>query len=595
MVIGKCKGIINNLKIRDKLILFYIVCVLLPLIVTDVLIVRRMVEEERRTEYLGRESIANAVENDLDATIDDVSWLANRLYLNRKIYNFVEKEYPSAEKYYRAWYEMMQTTLFIGKYGMGSTTADIYADNPTIINGAWFSRIDKIRDTEWYKEFCEAGTDRSFKIFYDRNERLKTGSRRAIFIRRMDYSGNAMEKLVVLELDVSAMARSLEGLDYRSSIYVCEGDRILYSNSHNLASHADFPVLSDAETGSYYEREINLYGQQLTIRIKEMPIDAVNFLKRNLLLLIILVLINILFPLVLVMIINRSLVQRLGELSQVFRKVNEDRMPALNNVRGSDEIGSLMYNYNRMAGRMNELIETVYKSRLRAQENDIARQNAELLALHSQINPHFLFNALESIRMHSILRGEDETAEMVEKLAAMERSNVYWGSDLVTIGDEVRFVDNYLGLQKYRFGDRISYAFEVEDSCRDYCIPKTSIATFVENACVHGVGKKSSKVWIFVRAYEKNGMLHIEIEDTGNGMSDEDRDKMLEEMRSASIEKLKGREHIGVINACLRIRMVSGQTATFDVSGEEGLGMLVDICIPAASLPEKEQAETDVM
>ena len=88
---------------------------------------------------------------------------------------------------------------------------------------------------------------------------------------------------------------------------------------------------------------------------------------------------------------------------------------------------------------------------------DIARQNAELLALYSQINPHFLFNALESIRMRSILKDEHETADMVEKLAIMERQNVDWSTDTNTVKRELDFVEAYLSLQKYRFGDRLSY------------------------------------------------------------------------------------------------------------------------------------------
>lgn len=107
-----------------------------------------------------------------------------------------------------------------------------------------------------------------------------------------------------------------------------------------------------------------------------------------------------------------------------------------------------------MAARTNELIQTVYKNKLVEQEMLVSRKNAELLALHSQINPHFLFNALESIRMHSILKNENETADMVEKLAVMQRQYVEWGEDSVTIEQEVEFVKAYLALQKYRFGER---------------------------------------------------------------------------------------------------------------------------------------------
>lgn len=81
--------------------------------------------------------------------------------------------------------------------------------------------------------------------------------------------------------------------------------------------------------------------------------------------------------------------------------------------------------------------------------------------MHSQINPHFLFNALESIRMHSILKQENETADMVEKLALMQRQYVEWGADCVEIEQEIEFVKAYLALQKYRFGERLNYDINI--------------------------------------------------------------------------------------------------------------------------------------
>ncbi len=140
-----------------------------------------------------------------------------------------------------------------------------------------------------------------------------------------------------------------------------------------------------------------------------------------------------------------------------------------------------------MVARTNELIQIVYKNKIKEQEMLVERQNAELLALHSQINPHFLFNALESIRMHSLLKNEYETADMVEKLALMQRQYVEWGNDSVEIRREMEFVRAYLGLQKYRFGERLSYSLEVEEDCLDIKIPKMTVVTFVENACVHGI------------------------------------------------------------------------------------------------------------
>ena len=134
---------------------------------------------------------------------------------------------------------------------------------------------------------------------------------------------------------------------------------------------------------------------------------------------------------------------RLTVLSDTFEQVEAESLKEIKNVRGRDEIGNLMHNYNRMVRRSRELIKTVYKDRMEKQQMDIARQNAELLALHSQIDPHFLFNVLEGIRMHSVLKGETETAEMIQRVAVLERENVNWKKDMVSIREEINFIENH--------------------------------------------------------------------------------------------------------------------------------------------------------
>ena len=243
-----------------------------------------------------------------------------------------------------------------------------------------------------------------------------------------------------------------------------------------------------------------------------------------------------------------------------------------------------------MASRQNELVQTVYKEKLKEQEINIARQNAELLALHSQINPHFLFNALESIRMHSFIKKEYETAHMVEMLAVMERQNVEWGNDDVSVSEEVGFVQAYLELQKYRFGERLSYQIELDDTCRMYLIPKLSLVTFVENACVHGIERKPSPGWVFVRVYEKQGQVCLEVEDTGIGMPEKFLEQMQKDVENLNIEKIREMEHIGVSNACLRLKMSSQNTAKFLFESEEGVGSSVTVQIPAEKLRKIERS-----
>ena len=278
--------------------------------------------------------------------------------------------------------------------------------------------------------------------------------------------------------------------------------------------------------------------------------------------------------------INKSFTKRLKEVSEAFDGIKDEKLVLIENPRGKDEIGSLMHNYNRMVYKINGLIEVVYKSIIKEQEMIVARQNAELLALHSQINPHFLFNALESIRMHSLLKQETETADMVENLAKLQRQYVEWEEDNAEIVKELELVSTYLEIQKYRFGDRLSYELDVDEECENYKIPKLSIVTFVENACIHGIESKMTPGWIFVRIYKKENFLYLEIEDTGNGIEEELAEELLAKMRNANMDMLKEKGRVGIINACIRLKMMTKDEVKFDLESERGIGTIVTVKIP---------------
>lgn len=186
--------------------------------------------------------------------------------------------------------------------------------------------------------------------------------------------------------------------------------------------------------------------------------------------------------------------------------------------------------------------------------------------------------------MHSILKQEYETADMVEKLAIMERQNVDWGNDIVEIKREIEFVEAYLGLQKYRFGERLSYELDIDAACMELYIPKLTIVTFVENACVHGIESKTAPGWIFVRVFKEEQMLCIEIEDTGDGLDEEQLAALRQRMQEASIEKLKEKGRVGMLNAYLRLTMMTENKAQFVIESEKGAGTMVQIHIPLEKL-----------
>lgn len=581
------KGIMDDLTVRSKLIVLFVFCVLLPLFVTDGVILSIISSDEQAARQTEMKNLASAIEADFRNTVEGAVRPTTNLFINREIYEFMDREYESSVDYYTARYELLNEPFAKILLSSSDMLMTMYTDNPTIVSGGTFVSIMSQEGEEWLKAVNENDRDVILESYYMGDDHMtETVRKRLAVVRRLDhYKDFTHRMLVKVDIDYSKLVRRFNDMHYSMPVYICEGDRILYSTEGytdlitpfaNLGRNADFA----------YENDFELYGLKLRILVSDSERDVFDLIKRHFPLLILLLSVNILLPSVLMYMINISFTDRLRTLSSSFDNVNNDMssLEEISDIHGRDEIGSLMRNYNRMVVRLKELIRTVYEERLRKQEIDIERQQAELLALHSQINPHFLFNVLESIRMHSIIKGEGETADMIERLAILQRQNVDWSDDQVRLKEELKFVEAYLELQKYRFGDKLSYNISVRNGCENYYMPRLTLETFVENACVHGAENKAGTTYIYIRVYEQDDRLYMEVEDTGDGMADEAVEELNERLRSCTIDELKKGDHIGMINACLRLKMHTNNRASVQVESEKGVGTTIFISIPVDTL-----------
>lgn len=575
---------LDNLPLTRKLMLLYLCCVLLPLILTDSIIFSLVIKTEQSSSHHEMENIAEAIHYTLSNRMDNAANLSLNIYSNKYINEFMEADYASPLDYYESYRNFLKDSLYEASMGTSNYNIVMYADTPGIVNGGSFWNLDSAKDKQWYRDFVESGRD---ILAYPYYENTATSTQRKIsIIRRMDYyHKGSCPNLVKMDMDYSGMSQSIINSKYRFLVYICDGDTILFSNDgHGGMGKPYETFLPSMNRRVGYSRDMNVYGRVWSIYVMKEELNVLSIIRNNFALLLFLILVNLLLPALLMKGINHSFTSRLRELGAAFDKGDIHELTQLPAVRGKDEIGVLMASYNHMAGRINDLIQTVYKDRLKEQEMDIARQNAELLALHSQINPHFLFNALESIRMHSLIKNEEETAGMVERLALMERLYVDWGTDTISIREELQFVEAYLELQKYRFGDRLSYKIEAEPACLRYCVPRLTLVTFVENACVHGLENKTAPGWIFVRCCCRDGLLYMEIEDTGHGMNSELLLTLQEKMENASMQLLKENERVGILNACLRLHLATENTVKFQLESKEDSGTIVTISIPEEKL-----------
>ena len=576
----------DDLSIRRKLIVLFVFCVLLPLFVTDAVILYLIGQDEdsRRKYEMG--NIAGAVEADLRNAVESAVRPTTGLLINRSISEFLDREYASPADFYTARYGVLNNPFAKINLESSDLIMTMYTDNPTIVSGGTFCSIRSQEGEQWLDAIKETDADVLLvSYFLGEGHRTDTIKKRIAIVRRLDYFKDLKyEKLVKVDIDYGTLVRQVNDMKYPMPVYLCEGDKILYSNIGYSDVITPFASLNGNESIAY-ESDFELYGMKLRVLIGNDESPGIN-MKDHLPLLMLLILVNIFLPLILMYMINISFVGRLRRLSDAFGSIDGDRggLEVIEDVRGSDEIGSLMHNYNQMVVRLNDLIKTVYEDRLEKQEIDIARQQAELLALHSQINPHFLFNVLESIRMHSIIKREDETAGMIERLAILQRQNVDWSDDYIRIKDELKFVEAYLDLQKYRFGDKLNYQISVRNGCENYYMPKLTLETFVENACVHGAESNAGATWIYIRVYDRDDNLCMEVEDTGDGMTAEETSMLNRKMRECTIEDLKAEKHVGMINACLRLKMHTNSRASVAVESEKGVGTTILINIPKDTL-----------
>lgn len=572
---------LNSLSVRRKLLVLYVFCVLIPLIITDGFIIGMFVKNEQNRVSKEMENLAETTANDFTNEFLHSINTANSIFSNSKIRDFLETEYASSSEYTKA-----QTNNPVDSY-ITSKTPEIknimlFAENSSIVNGKHFYRMSTITKSIWYTEYLKKESDTALVFFYsgmDSSNYMQANTRRIAVVKNLSTETRKnMKMLVAIMLDYPTVVRDMHSPADNYTVHICEDDRILLSNDGNANNYIPFKSLPlNAKIG--YEKKVQLYGTEYRIVVMAPAGTTIeDMLNANTLTIIILVLVNIFFPLMMVRLLNSSFTDRLRNLSNTFHNAeNSVGLLEVMNIEGTDEISYLLEGYNGLVRRNRNLIKTIYEDRLTRQEMEIEKQAAELLSLRMQINPHFFFNVLENIRMHSIVKGETETAYMIERLASLAREIADWKDDVIPLSKEMSFISDYLKLQQYRYGDRFKFNISADDDALTAYIPKLTLATFVENACVHGVEKKSSDAVIIVDASVKDDRLILEIEDTGAGMSQEKADKLLETMRTCNYTHLSTSDRIGIINACVRLKVIEGDDVEFFLESEEGIGTYLRI------------------
>ena len=327
-------------------------------------------------------------------------------------------------------------------------------------------------------------------------------------------------------------------------------------------------LADDGKEKLYYTRlsgeEENALDLRLTMDRREQYKEIYLFRQRLMIMSLLLIPILILIGIYL----SKRIVKPITLLSDASRRIEEGELGVTVPLNGGDELGRLGQSFSHMSLRMKELIDRTYKE-------EIELKNAQILALQSRINPHFINNALEDINWQARIEGSESISSMVTSLSVLlNASMAKQDRRLVTLREEMEVAEAYIYFIEQRFGSDLTINREIEEKAMDGVLPLLTIQPLLENAVEHGIAPAGGGT-ITIRCGLNDACMRIEIVNTGRGTEKEDRERI-----EAALNGQPTGNHLGLANIVNRLRLIYGEAVSIRVDTDQPGQTSVSIVLP---------------
>jgi len=270
-------------------------------------------------------------------------------------------------------------------------------------------------------------------------------------------------------------------------------------------------------------------------------------------------------------------IRALTEKAERFGADNFSSLPVETNIA---ELKTLDRNFDKMAGRITSLME-------KQRQDQQSLHRAELELLQAQINPHFLYNTLDSIAILAESQREEDVVNMVTSLSTFFRNSLNRGEDIISLRAELIQAKSYLEIQQIRYSDILTYSISVPEEIQDVTVPKLILQPLIENALYHGIKNRRGRGAIQITGEKQNGDILLRVQDNGAGMTEE----QLQRLQAGVYE-----EHhsgLGIKNVHQRIRLYCGEPYGLSFESKLGSGTAVTLLLPSRGVkaPDQERSE----
>lgn len=596
---------IKKLRFQNKLMLSYLLACIIPLLIVSVFIFHQSAKglEESSQEFASL--YTSQIKSSLNEFIKEYDKITKSVLVeNELIYRLGEgSSIPMNEEVnQRVAVQQLLMRVSLLKSEIG-TVMLVSRDNSVYQYTTTTSRVDESRllSQDWYNQL--RNSDQTFFIsgLHDRSYYEDKGAGAVVTVGRVLFnSKGAYAGMLLIDLDPFTLLQLehefLQARDkYGISVIISNDRREIVYHSEAASGritweqvlHSEFDLTGDRA----HENRIILseHTAQGELFIKtEIPrsklLQKINQMKG---LTMIVITTSCLIIFLISLWLSYTITRPIKALRRSMKQAEVGQYLPIQKEQTSDEIGSLVYSYNKMIITIKTLIEEVYVA-------EIKQRQAKFLALQNQINPHMLYNTLESIRMKALVKDDEDTAGMIKILARMFRLTLGKEGRHHSIKHELEYTGNYLQLQNIRFDDMFTLSVNMPDEMLECSIIPLVFQPIVENSINHGFAGYSQALCINIEgSWTENGEVLIRISDNGSGMSSEkwtELNSLLEQAASNrySLENQNdhGENGLGLINIAERIKLHYGDSYYIKVlSGIEN-GTSIEIRIPGISKPE---------
>ena len=599
-VVDRMKKIWGRLNLAAKLIVVFSLVSVIPLIISSFVLYRISAASLEESMEETTAVLNSQIVSDLNDFVEEYDSLTKSLLVDSTLISNLSEDLPISER--------INNKLYYGHMVMEMMALKSDIQSVCIMNmeGQYYQydRDGKVMDYEalmeqkWFQDQFN-GTDTIFLTplhdcsYYDRNQ-----DQISITFGRRIYRLGQAEGLVLIDMSPASLIRLsdeflMERTQYNIKINITDAEGGLIYDSDLSSGRVNYSEIDEEELLLYQKNESDYLimrneTDQLGMKVNTVIPRSTMFLRVSFIQRVTVMLVAVLIMLIIVasVLFSRNMVRLIRRLQGSMKQLEAGKYEHIDGDVGRDEIGSLVVSYNHMVSKMQALIEEVYIAGVR-------QKNAQLMALRTQINPHFLYNTLESIRIKAILNGDDQAADMIKMLAKMFRTTLDCDDSKHRVIDELENIRSFIRLQNIRFNDIITLEEQIEPEICQAKIIAIVFQPVIENCFKHGSRGRNIPLNISISGKRDNeGGIVFTIRDNGKGMTPERLAEMNRELSGGSAssaeEEKDGTHSIGLRNIAERIRLRYGSDGSLKILSSDGNGTVIEIRIPYM-----EQGEND--